>query len=70
MRLPVHLHGHHFHVLYKGYEDAASIQEYRQAIQAFSTPGSDLTLWNRFKKNVVARSPAKPLKRDALMAEK
>jgi hypothetical protein len=74
----VHLHGHHFQLLYKGFESDYSIGLYRQAVREYqdanTRPSSEL--WRRFAAGVGYQlqpsesEPANPMTRDTLMAEK
>ena len=74
--LPVHLHGHHFHVLYKGREDDGSIDFFKLAVASFNNklvnpPGPvDADRIKRFFDGMAAVTPQYPMKRDTLMAEK
>ncbi|KAH8900572.1 hypothetical protein GQ53DRAFT_801142 [Thozetella sp. PMI_491] len=69
---PIHLHGHHFQLLYKGFEDPASIAAYRAAVQAYkSAPaGTPPAMWEKFRTAVGLVTPAKPVTRDTILAQK
>lgn len=73
----VHLHGHHFQLLYKGSETDYSIGLYRQAVHEYNTgTGTPPDIWRRFSAGIgyqlqqTQSSPANPMTRDTLMAEK
>ena len=73
----MHLHGQHFQLLYRGYEDDASIVAYRNAISTYKNTGSskgssDPTgAWEAFRLAVQQVTPTGPLMtRDTILAEK
>ncbi|KAK0750120.1 hypothetical protein B0T18DRAFT_389600 [Schizothecium vesticola] len=75
---PMHLHGHHFQLLYKGSESDYSVSLYRQAVREYQDPSTrtESDLWRRFAAGVghqlqqSASKPANPMTRDTLMEEK
>ena len=68
----MHLHGHHFHLLYKGREAPFSLPIYQSAINSFNT-GQSSSDWTRLRTALSSRLSSllgNPLKRDTIMAEK
>ncbi len=68
-QIPVHLHGHHFSILYKGYEDFGSMVSYKSAIAAGKL-NPDNPRWLSFRDAVTAQTPDLPPRRDTILAEK
>jgi len=69
----VHLHGHHFHLLYKGAESDYSIGLYRQAVADFNGGReSSSLLWKRFRDGIKSQlelADGNPMSRDTLFTE-
>jgi len=68
----VHLHGHHFQLLYRGFEDPTSILAYRAAVNAYKTNTGSHTPpeWEAFRSAVELVTPARPVTRDTILASK
>lgn len=67
----VHLHGHHFQLLYKGGEhEYGGTIPYKYAVDAFNTRGSADPWWNEFRDTVRGRAAPRPLTRDTIQAER
>jgi hypothetical protein len=64
----VHLHGHHFSLLYKGSE--RQVNTYKTAIDIFNSGNTTAAEWTRFQSAVAAQAALNPMQRDTLMAEK
>jgi len=70
---PVHLHGHHFYVLYKGFEDDLIMAEYEKVSRrrnSYQNPSADLKEWYKFESAVLKLTPDFPMRRDTIAAEK
>ncbi|KAK4451977.1 multicopper oxidase [Podospora aff. communis PSN243] len=70
---PMHLHGHHFHLLYKGRENDLSANMYHRAITEFNSGNISSPYWTRFRDGIGAQldnGNFPPMARDTLMAER
>ncbi|KAE9376000.1 multicopper oxidase [Stipitochalara longipes BDJ] len=67
---PMHLHGQQFQLLYRGFEDVASIAAYRAAIDAYNSGADPTNSWGAFRSAVALQAPTKPMTRDTILAKK